>query len=309
MDPLRTAIVGVGKIARDRHIPALRSNPAFALVACADPGGGMEGLASFTSVSDMLERRPDIDAVAICTPPQARYLAASLALEGGWHVLLEKPPCETPAQLQHLERLAESSGRTLFLAWHSRHAAGVDVAARWLRPRNILSARVTWKEDVRRWHPGQSWIWQAGGFGVFDPGINAISILTRIVPRPVSVTSARLYTPANRNAPIAADLTFETDRGARIEAAFDFRQSDEQTWDIEVETDGGSLKLSAGGAALAINGEPVEFEATDGEYPSLYRRFAELIQAGTSEVDGGPLQLVVDAFAVAERFTVEPFED
>ena len=34
-----------------------------------------------------------------------------------------------------------------------------------------------------RWHPGQEWIWQAGGFGVFDPGINALSIVTRILPR------------------------------------------------------------------------------------------------------------------------------
>ena len=41
---------------------------------------------------------------------------------------------------------------------------------------------VTWKEDVRHWHPGQQWIWEAGGFGVFDPGINALSIVTKIMP-------------------------------------------------------------------------------------------------------------------------------
>jgi hypothetical protein len=41
---------------------------------------------------------------------------------------------------------------------------------------------IVWHEDVRKWHPGQQWIWEPGGFGVFDPGINALSIATRIFP-------------------------------------------------------------------------------------------------------------------------------
>jgi D-galactose 1-dehydrogenase len=41
---------------------------------------------------------------------------------------------------------------------------------------------VIWREDVRVWHPGQDWIWQPGGLGVFDPGINALSIITHILP-------------------------------------------------------------------------------------------------------------------------------
>ena len=44
------------------------------------------------------------------------------------------------------------------------------------------SGRIIWKEDVHHWHPGQRWIWEPGGFGVFDPGINALSVLTEILP-------------------------------------------------------------------------------------------------------------------------------
>ena len=72
--------------------------------------------------------------------------------------------------------------RTLFTAWHSQFAPAVPAARRWIeahRPRHI---KVTWREDVRRWHPGQEWVWEPGGFGVCDPGINAMSIFTEIMP-------------------------------------------------------------------------------------------------------------------------------
>ena len=51
----------------------------------------------------------------------------------------------------------------------------------WLAGRTIRRVECTWKEDVRVWHPGQAWIWEPG-IGVFDPGINALSVLTRILP-------------------------------------------------------------------------------------------------------------------------------
>ncbi|RAG46972.1 gfo/Idh/MocA family oxidoreductase, partial [Burkholderia multivorans] len=82
-----------------------------------------------------------------------------------------------------LEALARSRGLTLFATWHSRCASAVEPARAWLATREIRAVQVRWKEDVRRWHPGQQWIWEPGGLGVFDPGINALSIVTRILPR------------------------------------------------------------------------------------------------------------------------------
>ena len=37
MSPLRIAIVGFGKIARDRHVPAITATEGVALAAVADP--------------------------------------------------------------------------------------------------------------------------------------------------------------------------------------------------------------------------------------------------------------------------------
>jgi D-galactose 1-dehydrogenase len=309
--PTRIGIVGVGKIARDQHMPAIAGNDAFALAAVASRHGTAEGVPNFTTIEAMLERCPDIDAVAICTPPQVHYAAAKLALESGKHVLLEKPPCTSLLQLDTLTRLAAQMKRTLYQTWHSQHAHGVAPAARLLQQRKLRRIRVTWKENVRQWHPGQGWIWQAGGFGVLDPGINALSILTTLVPEPFYPRSAHLHVPSNCAAPIAAELEFVTDGGVEISAALDFRHTGAQTWDIDIETDAGPLRLSAGGGILTVGDDDVPRDpgALDSEYEAIYRDFAALIATGTSEVDARPLQLVADIFLIAKHSAVEPFED
>jgi D-galactose 1-dehydrogenase len=161
---------------------------------------------------------------------------------------------------------------------------------------------------VRVWHPGQAWIFEPGGLGVFDPGINALSILTRILPQPLFVTSADLAFPANRDAPIAATLALSDAQGLKITAEFDFLQTGPQSWDIDLDTDGGPVTLSMGGARLAGRGQATR-RCPDAEYAGLYRRFRELAETGEADVDLAPLQLVADAFLLGRRRIVEPFED
>lgn len=306
--PIRFAVVGLGKIARDQHLPALQANPAFALVATVCPfGASTEGVPGFATLEELQAAEVAVDAVAICTPPQVRRQVAAEALGQGLHVLLEKPPAATLSEAAALVDLAAEAGLTIFAAWHSRFAAGVEPARQWLAGRQVLGARITWREDVRVWHPGQAWIWQAGGFGVFDPGINALSIATRILPGGIYLTDAELEVPANREAPIAARLTMQTGAGAPIAADFDFRQTGPQTWDIEVETDAGTLLLSRGGSVLTL--PEGTRQAGDAEYPALYARFAELIRSGSSEVETAPLRLVADAFLRGRMLRTEAFDD
>lgn len=309
--PVRIGLVGIGKIARDQHIPSIAGNADVILSAVASRHGHVDGVPNYPSIEAMLDGQHELDAVALCTPPQVHYEAAKFALSRGKHVLLEKPPCTSVLQLDNLVRLARAADRTFYQTWHSQHAHGVAPAARLLGDRVLRRAHVTWKEDVRQWHPGQTWIWQAGGFGVFDPAINAFSILTTLFPEPIFPQSATLYVPSNCEAPIAAEVEFFTDSGATISAALDFRHTGTQTWDIDIETDRGPLKLSAGGAKLTVGSDPVppEAGALESEYEAIYRRFANLIARGQSDVDARPLQLVADIFMVAKRTTVEPFED
>jgi D-galactose 1-dehydrogenase len=305
---LRIAIVGFGKIARDQHVGAIAATAGARLAAVASRNASLPDLPHFATIEELLDEGPPIDAVALCTPPQVRRAQAAAALRAGKHVMLEKPPGAGVSELDPLIAMAARAGKTLFATWHSRHAAAVEPARQWLAPRKISAVHIAWKEDVRVWHPGQGWIWEPGGLGVFDPGINALSILTRILQQPVFVTAADLAFPANRAAPIAASLALSDATGLPVTAEFDFRQTGPQSWDIVVDTDQGRMRLSSGGARLAVDGKVIA-EGADAEYRGLYRRFVELAAAGASDVDLAPLRLVADAFLLGRRNVVEPFVD
>ena len=310
MKTYRIGIIGLGKIAQDQHLPVVAKSPAFELAAVASQRGLGAGEAlAFRSHTELLENTPDLDAVAICTPPQVRHAIARDALRAGVHVMLEKPPAATLSELADLEALAKAQGKVLFTTWHSQYNRGVDEAKRRLAGKRVTRLFVDWKEDVRKWHPGQAWIWKAGGFGVFDPGINAFSIVTKIMPEPVFVAESELFVPANAEAPIAAKLRFRSaGRDEDLSAELDWRPIDREVWEITVETaDGETLHLAAGGARLSVDGEAVA-EETPAEYEAIYAHFAELLEAGESHVDPAPLQLVADSFLLGRRREVEAFE-
>ena len=308
MSPINLAIVGVGKIVRDQHLPAVAKNSDYKLIAAASRHGTVDGIDNFKSIDEMLAAVPAIDAVSLCMPPQYRYEAAEKALSAGKHVFLEKPPGATLSEVADLEALAAAKGVSLFASWHSRYAPAVEAAKSFLAGTTIRSMQVIWKEDVRHWHPNQDWIWQAGGLGVFDPGINALSIVTHILPRPVFITAATLEFPENRDAPIAAAITFSDAKGLDLKADFDWRQTGKQSWDIVAQTEAGEMVLSEGGAKLSIDGKLVH-EEPEQEYPMLYKRFAEIVKAGKSDVDLAPLRHVADAFMLGRRKFVEAFHD
>jgi predicted dehydrogenase len=305
---LQFGLVGFGKIARDQHLPAIAGIDGAELVAVASRNAAAEGLRNYPDLTSLLAAEPELDAVILCQPPQARFDAARDALLAGKHVFLEKPPGASVSEVEALIALAKQQGVTLFASWHSRFARHVGTAKRWIAERQIARVQIVWKEDVRHWHPGQDWIWEAGGFGVFDPGINALSILTEILPEPVRLIDAELETPVNKHAPIAARLTMATASGAPIDAEFDFRQTGPQSWDIIVEAvNGDRLTLGHGGNSLSIDAG--DDHDIDPEYPAMYRRFVDLVRDGASDVDLAPLQLVADAFLRGRANPTEAFED
>lgn len=308
MAAIKIAIVGVGKIVRDQHLPAIGNDVDFELIATASRNGTVDGIPAFASIEEMLEKVPEIEAVSLCMPPQYRYQAAKVAIRAGKHVFLEKPPGATISEVQDLIREADEAGVSLFASWHSRYAPAVEATKTFLSKNAIQSVQVNWKEDVRHWHPNQEWIWQAGGLGVFDPGINALSIITHILPQAIFIENATLEFPENRDAPIAALIDFNSADGWKVSADFDWRQTGKQSWDIIAVTAGGTLRLADGGAHLFID-EVAQPQGPEREYPALYEQFAKLIKSKTSDVDLAPLTHVADAFMLGRRKFVEEFHD
>ena len=302
---LKVALVGVGKIAVDQHVPALADSEAWQLAATVSRVGSVEGVDAYRNMETFLASCPDVSVVSLCLPPVPRYDYAVAALRARRHVMLEKPPGATLAEVLALQRLAERMGVTLYTTWHSRMAQGVAAARDWLSDKTVSGFHITWRESVRKWHPGQDWVFEPGGMGVFDPGINALSILTEILPEPVHLRAAELAFPANRATPIAARLSFAGGGSAE----FDWREEEKDIWDISVDTSAGRLALRHGGNALEIDGvSQSEAPGLMGEYPALYARMAELVRPGQSEIDLSPMIHVADAMTLGRRVTVEPFD-
>lgn len=301
------AIAGIGKIARDQHLPAIAASPAFELAAVVSAHADDLDVPAFRTIEALVAALPHVRAVAICTPPIGRHALIAEAFRAGLHVLIEKPPAATLAEAEAFAALAAAAGRGFYATWHAREAPAVEPARLWLADKRVRRAEINWLEDVRVWHPGQQWIWRPG-IGVFDPGINALSIATHILPAPLAVQQAVLHFPENRDAPIAAELALADGDGAPVDVHFSFDQQGPQRWDIRVETDQGVLDLVEGGNRLRIDGAPVPVPHLP-EYHRIYARFAEIVADARIDADLAPFRLVADAFLLGTRRTVASFLD
>ncbi|MGR3322524.1 MAG: Gfo/Idh/MocA family protein [Pseudooceanicola sp.] len=306
---MEIALVGVGKIALDQHVPAIADSPDWELTATVSRQGTVPGVTAYDDFGRMLDAHPEIRVVSLCLPPVPRFAYAQQAIRAGRHVMLEKPPGATLSECHTLEAMARAQRVSLYATWHSREADKVQAAKAWLADKTLRRLTVTWREDVREWHPGQDWIFEPGGLGVFDPGINALSILTEILPDPVHLRGAELHFPENRDTPIAARCDFFHPGGAEVSMDLNFLEPGTPTWTMEAETDQGSMLLENGGGKLSIDGrDEAGAPGLSGEYPRLYARMAELVARGGIDMDLSPMRHVADAFTLGRRVTVAPFD-
>lgn len=309
MTPNAIAVVGVGKIARDQHLPTISASNRSRLAGAVSPDPVDLDVPSAATIAELKRAVPNLGAVSLCTPPMTRAALVREAFTLGLHVLVEKPPAATVAEAEGFATAARAADRALLLAWHSREANGVGPLADRLVGRTIRRIVIRWMEDARVWHPGQEWIWEPG-IGLFDPGINALSILTRLVPD-AAVRRATLGFPENRAAPVTARLMLASKGVEMIEADFSFDQRGPQTWTITVETDNGAAELRDGYARLFVDGGEIRVQQGT-EYGRLYDRFADLIyRAGSGgraiDADLSPFRLVADAFLLGRREVRQAF--
>ena len=295
-------LVGIGKIAIDQHVPAIAGSSDWTLGATVSRKGTVDCVPSFSDFDEMLALRQDIRMISLCLPPIPRYEYAARAIAAGRHVMLEKPPGATLAEVQALQAMAAAQSVTLYTTWHSRMAKGVAAAKVFLADKTITSGHIDWKEDVRRWHPDQDWIFEPGGMGVFDPGSNALSILTHILPAPVHIKSAELKFPNNKFTPIAASVRFS----GNLTMDLDWLNVGHQIWKMTLHAGNDVVILTDGGNRCIINDSEVEGTLLE-EYPALYHKMAALVREGGSDVDLAPMVHVADAMTLGKRVNVAAF--
>jgi predicted dehydrogenase len=116
MDRLRVAVVGVGYLGRF-HAQKYAALADCRLVALADPNAEAAGALArelgTEAVADYRQLLGQVDAVSVVTPTPLHFEVARAFLDGGAHVLVEKPITETVDQARQLIAAARSAGRVL----------------------------------------------------------------------------------------------------------------------------------------------------------------------------------------------------
>jgi predicted dehydrogenase len=97
-DQVRVAVLGAGAWARYAHLPGYKRDSRCKVVAIADPNRALAEQAAADFGIPVVARdhtqvvgRDDIDLVDVCTPSATHFELSMAALEGGKHVLCEKP--------------------------------------------------------------------------------------------------------------------------------------------------------------------------------------------------------------------------
>ncbi len=304
----KIAIFGLGKIAFDQHIPVITASKDFHLVATVSQSKSVAEIPAFRSLSELYQSDIDVDAVALCMPPQYRFDIASEAISYGYDLLLEKPPCSSVNECDRLIEAADKVGSVIFAAWHSKHAPMVEAARCWLEENRCETFQIIWKEDVLKWHPGQQWVTQKKGFGVFDPGINALSILYEILDEELFSRNIQFFKPVNWETPIATFFDLYAANGLTGNVEFDWRAAGTEIWEIRFVSGKNEMVLSSGGHAMHVNGEVFKPQArVRSEYESIYAHFSGLLLAKKSNFDRRPLQCVESLYKKADWEEVEAF--
>ncbi len=123
---LRTAVIGVGAMGRT-HCQILREQVAEMRLAAvvdthaetADEAGRAFGVPAFTSVAALIDARV-ADAALIATPHPLHLPAVEACLDGGLHVLCEKPMAETVSSADRMLAAAKRSGCVLGVMFQRR---------------------------------------------------------------------------------------------------------------------------------------------------------------------------------------------
>jgi predicted dehydrogenase len=128
-DPLRTAIIGLGRMGR-HHLAALGAVSEIDVVALGEPSAGAldaaaalrPGSRTYTAAAEALTH-PGLEACVVVSPTPTHPEIVEAALEAGLHVLCEKPLALDVGRGDRLGSLAEQSGLVLQIGFWRRFAA------------------------------------------------------------------------------------------------------------------------------------------------------------------------------------------
>jgi len=292
MGSIRTAVIGAGYLGRF-HAQKYASEPLSQLAGVVDPRvEAREALAlelGTAAFADHRELIGNVDAVSVVTTTPAHFAIARDFLEGGAHVLVEKPITETVEQARELIAIAQRAGKILQVGHLERFNPAIMAAgARLERARFIECQRLApFKErgtDVNV---------------VLDLMIHDIDIVRSIVGRPiesidavgtpvfsgaVDIANARLRFEGGCVANVTASrVSLKTERKLRLFSDDAYVSIDLQQ---RILTTIGKRGTAPAAGELPVTIEEQSFEQGDALRAEI-RSFLECIAAGRAPVVSG----------------------
>ncbi len=195
---VRLGIIGCGYVTESRHLPALKSVRGMRVSALSDidaqrleRAAGQFGVAGrYTDYRQLIESA-DVDAVAVCVPPQFHAEMALRALEAEKHVFIEKPLALSIQECDILEARAASHGALKVmvgfnLRWHRlvramRETIRRGELGRIKLVRTVLTSGVRLRDDFADWRQRQ----HTGGGALFELGVHHFDLLRFLLEREV----------------------------------------------------------------------------------------------------------------------------
>jgi virulence factor len=203
--PLRLAVVGLGTIAREVHLPSLRRLPGVEVVGLADalPAAVQRAVAEtglgpgFASVDALLETaRPA--AALVLTPKPTHYAVVRTLLEAGVDVFCEKPLTTRLPEAEALVALAAAARRVLMVGFNRRYAP-VYVAAR-----EAFAARPPEACLAMKNRPGTEYR------ATFENAVHMVDVLRWFCGEAVDVHGAAAFADPYHETTAAATLRFDS---------------------------------------------------------------------------------------------------
>lgn len=184
---IRTAVIGFGVSGAIFHAPFLAHDPAYSLdfVVTGNDERAARARASYPDVKvlpdvpALLDRARDVDLVVVATPPATHTAMATAAMDGGLHVVVDKPFATSSEAATTLVEHARKRDRLLTVYQNRRWDGDFRTVCELAKSRELGRVH-TFESRFESWKPQGASGWKAatsvsdGGGILFDLGTHLL---------------------------------------------------------------------------------------------------------------------------------------
>jgi predicted dehydrogenase len=252
-------MIGFGNVAVYGHVPGWLVRSDVEIVAVSDTNEERRSEATrllpharWYGSGEALLAEERLDFVDICTPPSGHADLIRIALQGGLHVLCEKPLVTRPEDLAELSMLAGATRRVLYTVHNWHHAPMIEFIHDLLQRRDIGAIRrCVWQTlRVKPASAGAGHLgnWRldpriAGGGVLVDHGWHACYVIFSWLDRRPTAISAKLETRRHISSPLEDTATVHIQFPRASAELFLTWAADERRNVIEITGDRGTIHV------------------------------------------------------------------